>query len=83
MNIWVSTWHFEIWLFLSRREASTCSALTIAAPAIHFGELGEVAISDWVEDIALAVREGPRDIWKQRGAAPGSARLERCWPASV
>ena len=23
-----------------------------------FGELGEVAISDWVEDIALAVREG-------------------------
>ena len=26
-----------------------------------FGDLGEVAISDWVEDIALAVREG-RDL---------------------
>ena len=38
-----------------------------------FGDLGEVAISDWVEDIALAVREGRDLIRKQRGAAAGSA----------
>jgi hypothetical protein len=28
-----------------------------------FGDLGEIAISDWVEDIALAVREGRLVLW--------------------
>ena len=38
-----------------------------------FGDLGEVAISDWVEDIALAIARRARFVRKQRGAAAGSA----------
>ena len=46
-----------------------------------FGELGEVTVSDWLEDIALAVREG-REISGSRGCGCWECGLAHCWPAS-